>query len=283
MTRILVIGSVNLDLSAAVPRLPQAGETVSGAKLSRFPGGKGANQALAARRLGAEVELIACVGNDANAVEALALLKDGGVELSRCVVDANADTGVALICVAPSGENNIVVAPGANAALSADRFDLPVAEALICQLEVPGETIALSVNNFAGFVCVNLAPARAVDDIVLTRADLIVVNETEAAWYGDKLSMCRGYVATTFGKKGAELSRDGKRVAKSTPPQVDAIDTTGAGDTFTAALTLALVEERTPQDALEFACTAGAVATTKQGAQPSLPMRALVEEFSNAS
>jgi ribokinase len=281
MTDILVLGSVNLDLSASVERLPQAGETVTGAVLHRFPGGKGANQALAARRLGANVKLIACVGNDANASEALALLNQGEVDLSHCVIDREAATGVALICVAPSGENHIVVAPGANARLSSDKFELPTAQALICQLEVPRAAVTQAACEFSGFVCVNLAPAREVDDALLARASLIVVNETEAAWYGDTLSICDGLVATTYGARGAELHRNGELIAKAAPPPVSTVDTTGAGDTFTAALTLALVEDRSPEISLEFACTAAALATTIRGAQPSLPTRAAVYEHIN--
>ncbi len=277
MTEILVIGSVNLDLSASVSRLPAPGETVTGAVLDRFPGGKGANQALAACRLGANVKLIACVGNDANATEALALLHEGGVDLAHCVIDDDAPTGVALISVAPSGENCIVVAPGANARLSRDSFDLPSADALICQLEIPRETITQVAVEFHGFVCINLAPACEVDDALLARADLIVVNETEAAWYSDKLLKCNGFIATTHGADGAELRRNCELVASASPPVVDTIDTTGAGDTFTAALTLALVEGQPADRALTFACAAGAAATTRRGAQPSLPTRSEVE------
>ncbi len=277
MTEILVIGSVNLDLSASVSRLPKPGETVTGAVLNRFPGGKGANQALAACRLGANVKLIACVGNDANATEALALLHEGGVDLTQVVIDSDAATGVAMIFVAQSGENQIVVAPGANACLSLDNFDLPPADALICQLEVPRETVTQVAIEFGGFVCINLAPACEVEDGLLLRADLIVVNETEAAWYGNKLLKCKGFIAITHGAKGAELKANCDLVASATPPAVDTIDATGAGDTFTAALTLALVEGQPPEQALRFACAAGALATTRRGAQPSLPERADVE------
>ena len=277
MIDILVVGSVNLDISASVDRLPAPGETVTGAELHRFPGGKGANQALAAQRLGANVKLIACVGNDANAQEALALLHEGKVDLAHCVIDEQAATGVALISVAASGENHIVVAPGANAKLHHDRFELPGADALICQLEIPGETIVHVARVFSGFLCANLAPARDVDEALLRRADLLVVNETEAAWYGDKLLKCNGLVATTHGRKGAELRRHGELLASATPPDVLTIDTTGAGDSFTAALTVALVEGQSHEDALQFACAAGAAATTIRGAQPSLPDRTLVE------
>jgi ribokinase len=270
---ITVIGSVNLDIVAKASRLPEAGETVTGAELYRYPGGKGANQALAAKRLGADVALVARVGDDAAADEALALLRQGGVDLTACTALPGIPTGTALIAVAPSGENQIVVAPGANRHLAPDDVDVPATDALICQLEVPVDTISKAAAEFAGFLSVNLAPAARIDVSVLQRADLIIVNETESAWYGESLRACNGMVATTRGAGKATLEQDGEVVAEAQPPAVDAIDATGAGDTFTAALTVALIEGQPPQDALEFACAAGAAATTKMGAQPSLPMR----------
>jgi ribokinase len=273
MATIAIVGSVNLDLVATVDRLPVAGETVTNAELSRFPGGKGANQALAAQRLGADVTMIGCTGEDAAADEALALLRDGGVNLDQCVSVKDVPTGTALIAVAASGENQIVVAPGANRQLTEDRLQLPDADALICQLEVPTETVAKAAAEFAGFFCVNLAPAMHVDVSVLQRADLVVVNESESAWYGDSLSACSGMIATTFGAAGAVLSKDGQDLARTKPPRVEVVDTTAAGDTFTAALTVALIEGQGPEDALQFACAAGAAAATKLGAQPSLPTR----------
>lgn len=275
--RIVVIGSVNLDLAAGVERLPVPGETITGAELRRFPGGKGANQALAARRLGAEVTLIARVGRDEAADEALALLRADDVDLSLCAADEDAPTGIALISVAPTGENQIVVAPGANRTLQPEMLALPQADALICQLEVPPATLEHAARLFEGFFCVNLAPAMDVPDAVIERADLVVVNETEAAFYGERLARSGGYIAITYGARGAELVRGGEVVARATPPAVTAVDTTGAGDTFTAALTLALAQARAPQSALAFACAAGALATTKYGAQPSLPYREEVE------
>lgn len=277
MTRVLVIGSVNLDLSAAVSRLPGPGETVTGAKLSRFPGGKGANQALAARRLGADVALLACVGGDTAANEALVLLRQGHVDLRHLKIHADAATGVALIAVADSGENQIVVAPGANAELTLEDIRLPAADALICQLEVPAATVLDAVGRFDGLVCMNLAPAREIDNAIIERADLVVVNETEAAFYGDALAACRGFVATTRGGAGAELRKRGQLVAEVPAPAVEAIDTVGAGDAFTAAITVALAEGMGPRDALAFACAAGSLATTRAGAQPSLPTREDVE------
>ncbi len=277
MTRIAVLGSVNLDIVASGPTLPAPGETVTNAVLTQHPGGKGANQALAARRLGADVALSARIGRDANAAAALHLLREAGVDLALLREDADAATGVALIAVAASGENQIVVAPGANATLTPDAMILPAADALILQLEIPLETVAAAAAAFAGFVALNLAPAAAIDRAAIARADLVVVNEGEAAFYGDAVHAARGLVAVTFGAKGAALFSQGAKIAEAAPPPVTPRDTTGAGDAFVAALTLALLETQTPQAALRFACAAGAITATRAGAQTSLPTRAEVE------
>ena len=277
MLSVVVVGSVNLDLSARVARLPEPGETLSGATLERFPGGKGANQALAARRLGARVSLHAAVGSDAHATEALAMLEAGGVDLSHLQRFENTATGLAMIAVTPEGENQIIVAPGANALLRTPARDALAADLLLSQLETPAQVLTELATGFDGYVCVNLAPAREVDVTVLQRADLLVVNESESRWYGESLSAAGGYVATTYGGDGATLERNGVVVAEATPPRVDVVDTTGAGDTFTAALALRLAAGRPAREALEFACVAGALATTRAGAQPSLPTLAEVE------
>ena len=278
MTRITVVGSINLDFVATGPTLPEPGETVTGATLAIHPGGKGANQALAARRLGAEVRLISRVGADAMADQAQALLRAVGVDLTGVGVDATAPTGAALIAVDAEGENQIMVASGANAALTPAMLPEVIDGALICQLEVPLETVAAAVARATGFVCVNLAPADlAIDDAVLRRADLLVVNEGEAGDYGRRLHGLPGLVAVTWGSRGAGLLRDGVRVATAEPPEVEAVDTTGAGDTFVGALVVAMLEGMGPADALRFACAAGALTATKAGAQSSLPWRAEVE------
>jgi ribokinase len=274
---IVVVGSVNLDLVARAERLPVPGETITGATLDRFPGGKGANQALAARRLGADVALIGCVGDDAEAEAALRLLREAGVELSGCVVHSSAPTGVALISVSAAGENQIVVAPGANRALTSAGVMLPEADALICQLEVPVPTLLDLVTTFPGSVCINLAPATDVPDELLSRANILVVNQTEADYYGARLRRCAGLVVETYGAAGAAIFRDGEKIATARAPAIDAVDTTGAGDCFTAALMVSIAEGKAPQAALEFACTAGAAAALKPGAQPSLPYRQDVE------
>jgi len=271
-----VVGSINLDLVATAATLPAPGETVTGAVLARHPGGKGANQALAARRLGASVRMVGRTGADAMAEEALALLRSDGVDLGGITADPQAPTGVALIAVSGEGENQIVVAPGANGAVSAADLDQTY-EALICQLELPVATVAAAIARAAGLVVLNLAPAMAVPPEALRRADLIVVNETEAAFYGPSLIASPGMVAVTLGAAGAELFRDGRSIARAQPPQVSVVDTTGAGDCFVAALTVALLEGKPPGEALAFACTASALAVTRAGAQPSLPWRAEVD------
>jgi ribokinase len=275
--RITVLGSINLDFVATAATLPAPGETVTGATLARHPGGKGANQALAALRLGAAVTLIGRVGDDPFAAEALALLKAEGADLTQVAVDPTEPTAIALIAVSAQGENQIVVASGANGAFTPDRLRGPISEPLICQLEMPIETVTRAATEATGFVCLNLAPAHNVPDALLARADLIVVNEGEAAVYGDRIHQARGVVAITWGRRGAGLFKDGKMFAQATPPSVDVVDTTGAGDSFVAALTIALLEDRPPEQALAFACATGALTCTVAGAQPSLPHRAQVE------
>jgi ribokinase len=276
--KITVVGSVNLDLVSTADRLPAPGETVLGGAFASHPGGKGANQALAARRLGAKVAMVAKVGRDANADEALALLKQDGVDLSGISISADAPTGVALITVAPDGENQIVVAPGANGVLEVEDLPAHIQGALIGQHEVPLDTLAEAASRCDGFVALNLAPAVEAADAVLRRADLLIVNETEADFYGEtRLLAAGGLCAVTLGARGAVLFRDGQEVARATPPAVSVMDATGAGDTFTAALTVALLEGQPELQALGFACAAGALATTKPGAQPALPLRAEVD------
>jgi ribokinase len=266
---IVVIGSVNLDIVARVGAFPRPGETISGATVNRFGGGKGANQALAARRLGARTELIARVGKDSAAAEALRTLRDEGVGLGRCKSLDNAATGLALILVAASGENQIVVAPGANAEFDPDTLELPAADAYIAQLETPVETVAKAARECHGFFCLNAAPARPVPVDLLRQVDLLVVNELEAEYLELEPAGFDGLLAITYGRRGATLHRRGSIIARAVPPPVEAVDTTGAGDAFTAALTLALVSGMQPQAALERACLVGALTTRGTGAQTS--------------
>jgi ribokinase len=263
--RIVVVGSVNLDLVARCERLPRPGETVTGATFERVPGGKGANQAVACARLGAEVTMVGAVGRDSFAGEATAGLQEAGVEL--LLQPAAAPTGVALILVDAAGENQIAVAPGANAELGA--VDVPEADAVLTQLEIPDAAVVSAWEQAGGLFCLNAAPARA----VAVDPDLTVVNRYEL----EALARRDGLVALTLGAEGAVLLVDGEEVARAEPPPVEAVDGTAAGDAFTACLLVSLLEGRGQEEALRRACAAGALAASRFGAQPSLPTAAEVD------
>jgi len=266
---IAIIGSINLDIVASVKDFPQPGETITNAVVHRFPGGKGANQALAAHRLGATVFMVGRVGDDPLADEALHTLREEDVDLSYCRPLKDTSTGLAMIVVTEAGENQIVVAPGANAVFDAEHLVVPQTDAIIAQLEVPTETILKAATSGNSFFCLNAAPAKPVPHELLEQVDLLVVNEIEAETLGKELDIYKGLLAITYGGAGAVLSRSRQQVVSVKPPKVDVVDTTGAGDAFTAALTVALVSGMEPQDALERACVVGALTTTKMGAQSS--------------
>jgi ribokinase len=249
-----VVGSINLDLVARVEHLPRPGETVAGVDFARVPGGKGANQAVAAAKLGARVRMVGAVGDDAFADEALAGLREAGVELD---LGHTGTTGIALIFVAADGENQIVVVPGANA-------EVPPTSpggAVLSQLEVPDSVVHAAARN-AGFFALNAAPARPID----LEPDLLIVNRLE-----HELVSRGKLVAVTYGAEGAALFEDGREVARATPPPVEAVDGTAAGDAFAACLVVSLLEGRERDEALRRACAAGAVAASRFGAQPSAP------------
>jgi ribokinase len=269
---IAVVGSINLDLVARCERLPRPGETLTGATFERVPGGKGANQALAAARLGAAVALVGAVGEDPFADEALALLAEGGVDLDG-VRRVGQPTGVALIVVGADGENQIVVAPGANHAAEA-AAGVEGADAVLCQLEIPVATVAEALRR-ARFTCLNAAPAAELPDGLLERVDLLVVNRYEQ----EAVGRFDGLTALTLGAEGAVLLERGEVVARARPPAVEAVDGTGAGDAFTACLLVSLLEGRPRDEALTRACAAGALAASRPGAQPSLPTAAEVDEI----
>jgi ribokinase len=249
-----VVGSINLDLVARVDTLPRAGETVTASWFARYPGGKGANQAVAAAKLGAHVRMIGAVGEDPLAAEALSGLVGAGVQL---YVARTGTTGIALILVDRDGENQIVVVPGANAAVQ----PTSPGGAVLCQLEVPDDVVAAAAEG-AAFFALNAAPAHPID----LEPDLLIVNRLEHE------TVSRGrLVAVTYGAEGAALFEDGTEVARATPPRVDAVDTTAAGDAFAACLVVSLLEGRPREEALIRACAAGAIAASRPGAQPSLP------------
>ena len=274
--RIAVVGSINLDLVAFCERLPQPGETLTDAELERVPGGKGANQAVAAARLGAEVDFTGCIGDDEHGRLALAGLEEAGVDLSRVRVVPEEPTGVALILVG-GGENQIVVAPGANRRVGPDDVDAAGSDAVLCQLEIPVETVAAAAERAEGMFCLNAAPARAVPPETLARCDLIVANSFELDALGS--SALGPLFALTLGAEGALLLEEGEEVARAEPPPVRAIDGTAAGDAFCACLVVSLLEDRPYVEALRRACAAGAIAASRPGAQPSLPTATEVDEM----
>jgi ribokinase len=263
--RITVVGSINLDLVARVDRLPEPGETIGGASFARVPGGKGANQAVACARLGADVTMIGAVGRDPMADEALAGLREAGVQLE--LTESDEPTGVALIQVDREGETTIAVAPGANGTLA--EVALPLHDAVLCQLEVPDEAVLSAWEGCTGLFCLNAAPARP----IAIDADVTIVNRHEL----EALARRDGLVALTLGAEGAVLLDDGDEIARAAPPPVAAVDGTAAGDAFTACLLVSLLEGRGEEEALTRACAAGALTASRFGAQPSLPTAAEVD------
>ncbi|MEU5690615.1 ribokinase [Actinosynnema sp. NPDC020468] len=270
----LVLGSANADLVVSVPRRPGPGETVLGGDTAVLPGGKGANTAVAAARLGADVRLLGAVGDDAFGRLLRGSLAAAGVDLGL-LRTVDRPTGLAHIAVTPDGENSIVVAPGANAALEpsdVDGVDWAGVDVLVCSLEVPVDVVAhavrLAARNGVRPV-LNLSPVVALPDDVVALLDPVVVNEHEAALLGPT-----GARATivTLGARGAEV--DGRRVAA---PAVEVVDTTGAGDAFTGALAVGLAGGADPVAAARFAVRVAALSVTARGAQPSYPDRAAVD------
>ena len=288
---LLVVGSANADLVVGVERRPAAGETVLGSDLAVHPGGKGANQAVAAARLGARTALLARVGDDAHGRLLLESQRAAGVETASVLV-GGAPTGVALITVDPSGDNSIVVSPGANARLTPK--DIRAAGALFgaarvvsVQLEIPLETVAEVAGAMSpgSRLVLNPSPPAPLPGHVLGACDPLVVNEHEARymlgesagstpqeWARALLALGPRSVVVTLGAAGA-LVADGRSgdVVPVPSPKVDAVDTTGAGDAFTAALAwrLGLGEDLT--EAAAFAVRVGAAAVTRRGAQESFP------------
>jgi ribokinase len=267
---LVVVGSVNLDLVARSERLPRVGETLTDATFARYPGGKGANQAVAAARLGAHVNFVGAVGEDAFADEALAGMREAGVDFQLALGDA---TGVAVVLVDAEGENVIVVAPGANAQVGR----VEAGGNVLSQLEVSDETV-LSAAQGADRFFLNAAPARPIPAEVVRAAELVVVNRYEL----DSLPETPSLLALTLGAAGAALIEDGHEVARAAAPRVRAVDGTAAGDSFTACLVVSLLEERDREEALRRACAAGAIAASRAGAQPSLPTAAEVDEMLKA-
>ncbi|MCL1800784.1 MAG: ribokinase [Promicromonosporaceae bacterium] len=306
---IVVVGSINADLVARVKRSPEPGETVFGDSFEITPGGKGANQAVAAARLGAQVAMVGAVGDDTFAEPALAGLRSSGVDISAVEVIPGT-TGIALIEVADDGENSIVVVPGANAQVTPQLVErhrdlIAGAQVLVLQGEIPAESVSAAVNATRGRVILNLAPVLDLDPALLLRANPLVVNELEGLGALHLLSAeCIDYprdgphhggnqytrpvvlgqaeiahellalgvpsVVITLGAAGALVGQAGQ-LNRVVSPKVTVVDTTGAGDAFVGALATKLAAGQGLVEAAEFAARVGAYAVTKSGAQTSYP------------
>ncbi|PZN59179.1 MAG: ribokinase [Proteobacteria bacterium] len=294
---IIVVGSINLDLIATVDRLPGPGETVPGSGFSTAPGGKGANQALAAARAGAQVRMVGAVGKDNFAADALDCLKNAMIDLSG-VGETHASTGTALILVGADGENMIAVVPGANASVlpgDLSKAFMKKGDVVLLQHEIPLATVAaaLDMAREAGAVSIlNTAPFQAEAAELLAKADVIVANETEFDLYGKALSLDGSdrpariaafarrtgrTIIVTLGSEGVmAATRDDFLQVPSLP--ITPVDTVGAGDTFCGYLAASLGAGLGLEDALRRAAVAGALACLKPGAQPAIPLAKEVEE-----
>jgi ribokinase len=299
--RVTVVGSLNMDLVARAPRIPEPGETIIGGEFRNVPGGKGANQAVAAARIGAQVSMVGRVGSDAFAEPLLHNLASGGIDHTFVTRDSEAATGVALIVVDDVGQNSIVVASGANmrfspADVDAARAAIAGADVVLLQLESPLDTVtrAAEIARAHGVrVILNPAPARPLPATLLSLVDVLIPNESETALLTDMpvadqaeaeaaaAALRRSGVGTvilTLGERGALLAQ-GEDVELIPAFEVTPIDTTAAGDAFVAGFAVALAEGKTLAKAVRWGNAAGALATTKLGAQPSLPTRRAVERL----
>lgn len=303
---IIVPGSINLDLIAQSNGLPTPGQTITGTSYKTAPGGKGANQALAAQRAGGNVRMVGAVGGDPNAGLALALLEEANVDLRsvRTIEQRDIATGVALIVVdSQSGENQIVVVPGANGMVEvADVADLAVTneDLLVLQQEIPSDVVeaALNLANAKGATSLlNIAPFNQTSVELTLLASVTVANETEfdelAAAMNlqgqDRIERAQDFcqrsgktMVVTLGKDGVFAVAESSIFHAPSLPIVP-VDTVGAGDTFCGCLAVALSERKSLQQALNFAAAAGSLACLKEGAQPSIPIRSDIDSALNES
>lgn len=302
--RIVVIGSSNTDMIIRTERIPAPGETVIGGTFSTAPGGKGANQAVAAARAGGDVTFIARVGNDMFGEEALAGFINDNIDVTHVTRDPHAPSGVASIVVDHNGQNSIAVAGGANANLSPDDIaraaeDIKSADILVMQLETPIETVtaAAKIAHDNGVkVILNPAPAQPLTDDLLKTISILTPNESEAkmltgitvntdddAKKASKALLARGVeiVIITLGPKGV-LTATADQAIMTPAFKVDPIDTTAAGDVFNGSLAVAIAEGKPLEEAITFANAAAALSVTKPGAQPSAPARKDIDDFLNS-
>jgi ribokinase len=302
MPRICVVGSLNMDLVIRSPHIPQPGETILGSDFQTFPGGKGANQAVAAARLGAHVSMVGRLGQDSFADVLLENLGASGVDTTYITTDPGAASGVALIVVDDRGENSIVVASGANMEVDAGQVEaagdrIASADVLVLQLEIPLPAVIRSAEiarEHAVPVVLNPAPARELPDELFGLVDVLVPNETEttllsgqaAATQGELIRAARSLldrgvasVVITLGSRGALLANQANQGEIIPGFKVDPIDTTAAGDAFVAGLAVHLGGGSPLPEAIRWGNAAGALATMRLGAQTSAPSRSEVEQL----
>lgn len=303
--RITVVGSINMDLVTAAAKIPAPGETVIGGDLQTFPGGKGANQAVAAARQGAQVAMVGRVGDDAFGAQLRQVLADDGVDVGCVWETAVTPTGVALIVVDAQGQNSIVVASGANMRLTPADVEaaapaIQSARVLLLQLETPLETAqrAAELAHAAGVtVILNPAPARPLPPELLALVDILIPNESETATLtglpvdneANLLAAAAqlraqgvGTVILTLGSRGALLATDSETRHFPAFPVAQVVDTTAAGDAFVGGLATAVARDLPIETAITWGNAAGALAVTRAGAQPSLPTREECEKMVNS-
>lgn len=285
---VCVVGSANLDYVVRVPHHPVAGETVLGGDHERIPGGKGANQAVAAARLGRSVAFVGCVGDDPAGDELRAALVDDGIDVGLLRTVSDTPSGIALIAVGPDGDNSIIVSPGANGRVDIEDVEraatlLQIAKVTLLQLEIPVETVTEAAEAAGGIVILNPAPAQALTSRLLESVDVLVPNETELALLsGSDVAMNFDEIVdqarllpssrkvVTLGAQGA-LIVDETDVHHQPAPSVKAVDTTAAGDSFCGAMADVLAEGGSLTDAVAWGVMVGAATTLRFGAQSSLP------------
>ncbi|MBG0771840.1 MAG: ribokinase [Anaerolineaceae bacterium] len=300
MAKVLVVGSINMDLVVRVPHSPRPGETVLGGDFETFPGGKGANQAVAASRMGGEVTMVGRVGSDNFGDTLIQGLVEDNIRTTYVIKDTGTPTGIAMIAVAANGENMIVVASGANYKVSEEdvtnaRDIMRDTDLLLLQLECPMEAVAAAIDLAKAYdipVVLNPAPAQPLSQALLANVDILTPNETELMMLAgedtvDKavkkvLSWGTKNLVVTLGANGARVITEG--VDRHIPAhEITAVDTTAAGDAFNGALAVAYAEGKSLLDAVDYGMAAGALAATRRGAQPSLPTRDAVENLIKSS